>query len=348
MFKEIMKEMGFEDTTNVGELTKPPMKEKKSEIPHFERIQKQNAIHQADTMNLPNDDGYNYVLSVIDVGTRHCDAEPLKEHSASAIKAGLEAIYERNNVSFPTHMIQVDAGTEFKGEVKRYFEDEHVFVRVAKVGRHRQQGLVERMNYVIAKAVNTAMTQEELKTGETNTEWTKYITKIITVMNKRAKEEVKPTEEAPRIQSDKRVDLLAEGTKVRVVMEEPRETTTGKKLPRRAKSGFGVGDLRWEKEITEIKQIVLRPNQPAMYLTKYPQVPYTRKQLLVVKEADAPKEERKRYRTNHQPENYPNESTGCPNDIVKCSINNTIEGFLQKKKPDFQATNFVVSFRWRP
>jgi hypothetical protein len=103
-------------------------------------------------------------------------------------------------------------------------------------------------------------------------------------MNKHTIKEKKPEDDSPFIKTDKRVDLLPEGTKVRVIMEEPRDTATGKKLPHRGKSGFGTGDLRWEKEITEIKQIVLRPTQPAMYITKkYPKTPYTRKQLQVVK-----------------------------------------------------------------
>jgi hypothetical protein len=294
MFKEILKEMGVKDTSKAEELTKAPTKETKKETPHFEGTER-DTVHQADTMHLPDDNGYKYLLCVIDVGTRHCDAEPLKEHSAEAVVEGFNAIYERGNVKFPKYMIQVDAGTEFQGVAKEYFTDEGVNVRVAKVGRHRQQAVVEHLNYVIAKSVNTVMTQEELNSGEDNRQWKKYIPKIISYLNReKTIKETKPTEDAPHIESDKRVELLPEGTKVRVIMEEPRETVSNKKMSRRGKSGFGTGDLRWEKEITEIKQIILRPNQPAMYLTKkYPKIPYTRKQLQVVKEADAPKEEKK-------------------------------------------------------
>jgi hypothetical protein len=288
MFKEIMNEIGVKASKQTEQLTEPPRKEKRKEIPHFEGAER-DAIHQADTMHLPDDNGYRYLLCVIDVGTRHCDAEPLKEHTAEAVVDALTKIYDRKNVSFPKYMMQVDAGTEFQGAVKQYFKDEGVGMRIAKVGRHRQQALVERMNYVIAKAVNTIMTNKELETGEVNTEWKKYIPKIITVLNRKTKPEKKPTDDDPFIESKKRVDLLPEGTKVRVIMEEPRETVGGKKMARRGKSGFGTGDLRWEPEITEIKQILLRPNQPAMYLTKkYPKVPYTRKQLQVVEEAKEP------------------------------------------------------------
>ena len=292
-----MKEIGVKATKRTEQLTATPPKEKRKEIPHFEGAER-DATHQADTMHLPDDNGYKYLLCVIDVGTRHCDAEPLKEHTGEAVVDALTKIYERKNVSFPKYMMQVDAGTEFQGVVKQYFKDEGVGMRVAKVGRHRQQALVERMNFVIAKAVNTIMTDKELETGEVNTEWKKYIPKIITVLNRRAKAETKPTDDTPYIESDKRVDLLPEGTKVRVIMEEPRETVGGKKMARRGKSGFGTGDLRWEPEITEIKQILLRPKQPAMYLTKkYPRVPYTRKQLQVVKEVkeeEPPKKEKKK------------------------------------------------------
>jgi hypothetical protein len=285
MFEEIFKEIGLkDDDTNVKALTKVPIKEKKKETPHFEGTE-QNAIHQADILSLPDDKGYQYLLCVIDVGTRHCDAEPLKEKTSEAIVNAFTEIYQRGNLKFPKYMLQVDNGSEFKGETIKYFKDENVSIRVAKTGRHRQQALVERMNYVIAKAVNTMMMKKELENDETNREWKKHIPTIIMVMNRNRYtiKEKKPEEDSPYIKSDKRVDLLPEGTKVRVIMEEPREPVDGKKLPHRAKSGFGTGDLRWEKEITEIKQFILRPTQPAMYITKkYPKIPYTRKQLQVV------------------------------------------------------------------
>jgi len=87
--------MGVKDTS------KAPTKE----TPHFEGTER-DTVHQADTMHLPDDNGYKYLLCVIDVGTRHCDAEPLKEHSAEAIVEGFNAIYERGNVKFPKYMIQ--------------------------------------------------------------------------------------------------------------------------------------------------------------------------------------------------------------------------------------------------
>ncbi len=36
-----------------------------------------NEVHQADILHLPNDNGYKYALTVVDIATRYKDAEPL-------------------------------------------------------------------------------------------------------------------------------------------------------------------------------------------------------------------------------------------------------------------------------
>ena len=99
---------------------------------------------------MPNDNGYKYLLVVVDIGSRLTDVESLKEKSASEVKKAFEKIYERDIIKIP-HVIEVDSGSEFKGEVKKYFEDNDVRIKVAKPGRHRQIGLVERRNQIIGK-----------------------------------------------------------------------------------------------------------------------------------------------------------------------------------------------------
>jgi hypothetical protein len=53
-------------------------KDKKGDIVHWD-CYKTNAIHQADIIFLPDDNGYKYCLVVCDVASNTTDAEPLKQ-----------------------------------------------------------------------------------------------------------------------------------------------------------------------------------------------------------------------------------------------------------------------------
>ena len=128
-------------------LFKKPKRDTKKNEPHFQLI-KHNYVDQADILYLPNDNGYKYLLVVVDIGSRLTDAEPLGERSALRVKEAFEKIYARDILKIP-NTIEVDSGSEFKGEVKKYFEDNNVRIKVAKPGRHRQMGLVERRNQII-------------------------------------------------------------------------------------------------------------------------------------------------------------------------------------------------------
>ena len=71
-------------------------------------------------------------------------------------------------------------------------------------------------------------------------------------------------------------------TKVRAVLDEPRNILGEKQIGK-----FRSGDTRWSPEIRKIKQIILKPNMPPMYLINNSQepngidkVPYTKNHLV--------------------------------------------------------------------
>src|ERR1700679_2620804 len=69
-------------------LFKKPQKDNTTNTPHFNQTYDKNVDHQANLIFLPNDNGYKYVLVVIDITTRLSDAVPLKtKNSTEVIKA---------------------------------------------------------------------------------------------------------------------------------------------------------------------------------------------------------------------------------------------------------------------
>lgn len=105
-----------------------PKKDKGLNMPRFQHYAP-NAIHQADLLFLPDDNGFKYALVVVDIGSRLVDAEPLETKSSEQIVAAFKKIYQRGILKKPK-IIEIDPGTEFKGATREYFEENGISSRV--------------------------------------------------------------------------------------------------------------------------------------------------------------------------------------------------------------------------
>ena len=70
-------------------LTKIQPKEPKQTIPTT-MVPQKFAVEQIDTLYLPEDNGYKYLLVLVDLATSLCDAEPLKTKTPEETKKALE------------------------------------------------------------------------------------------------------------------------------------------------------------------------------------------------------------------------------------------------------------------
>lgn len=270
-------------------LFKRPKKDKGLNMPKLPRVLP-NLIHQADLLYLPHDGKYKYALVVVDIGSRMTDAVPLENRNAEHVLNAFKKIYGRNILSIPERL-EVDSGSEFKGALKNYFVDKNITVRYGKPNRHRQQSLVERRNQQIANALFKRQTGQEILTGEKDTQWVKDLPTMIQGLNKRYKNmKMKPLPDIPVAEKDS-MDILEIGTEVRAQLDEPISVTTGD----REIGSFRSTDIRWNPEIRVIREILLRPGQPPMYLLdgsvgkhKFEPVGYTRNQLQVVPSDEQP------------------------------------------------------------
>lgn len=276
-----------------------PRKDSGVNVPHIRDL-KEGYVQQADLLHLPNDGGNIYALVVVDTASRKTDAVPLKNKEAHTVLEGLKKIYRRGILHVPKSSIEVDSGSEFKGEVAEWFRKNKCNVRIAKPYRHRQQGLVERRNQTIAHVLFKRMTAQELVTGHPSTEWVDDLSEIIAEMNKhytKLNKKVKLPDK-PVCEGDA-CRLLAEGTKVRVALDAPVDVL-GNKLHGR----FRSTDVRWDPKIRTINQLGIVPNQPPLYYLdgnvgrwRIDPVGYTKNQLQVVSENEQqPKENGGKYK----------------------------------------------------
>jgi hypothetical protein len=268
-----------------------PKKEKRSEQSKV-IVWKPNATHQADLGEMPIDpQGYHYFLVIVEVSKRRVDGELLKNKTAQSVLKAFKKIYKRDRIKPPIFRIETDSGKEFDNfQVRDFFLNSiNVLMRFGERGKHRQQCYAEKAIQAIQEPLIKRMTAQELKTGETSIEWSEDFRDNVNKLDENWKcNPPKIPEGLPKI--DKNTELLFEGTKIRVKLEEP-ISVLGKKLHGK----FRTGDIRWDPEIRIIKKLILSPEQPPTYLLNGPygklgvsRCAYTRKQLQLVPEHENP------------------------------------------------------------
>lgn len=285
-YKKLLKELEYiedvKDNNLVKNLLQIPKKDKGFQAAHTICPTPQY-IYQVDVLFLPDDNGYKYLLVAVDIATGKCDAEPLKDKSSKVVRNALTAIYKRNNLDLP-HEIEVDAGTEFKDDFDKHF-DKVSHVRHKKSCRHRAQAVVEGVNSLISKLLQTRMLSEEMNTGETSVEWVDEVPNVIKALNKNFAHTPPKTDVKTHIpikvkKGTVAVDVLEIGTAVRIQLDNPVDAVASKRLHGK----FRLGDIHWENKVRKVTQVYLRPDFPPMYeIYDDENVAYTRNQLQPVK-----------------------------------------------------------------
>ena len=250
-----------------------------------------NDIHQADLLFLPHDtvNGkiYKYVLSVIDVGSRYKEAEPLKTKYSSEIAKAFETIYTRSLLKYPK-TLNIDSGSEFRGEVKKLFTNHNVKLVVGEPGNHRAQGIVERFNKTLAeKLFPTQYAQEMIQVDRRSTEWVKNLPSIIKVLN----------ETETRLINQKPIDAITNNSMIHQSPSLPANRPQGfdekiilggvRYLYRHGEQEGGerrrATDPIWSMKIYDIKHKIINNNQPILYyLEDGPKRSFVREELLKV------------------------------------------------------------------
>ncbi len=103
---------------------------------------------------------------------------------------------------------------------------------------------------------------QELLSGKESREWIDDVKLFVNALNKNAekrKPEPEPKEPIAEPCSNK---LLEIGVRVRLQLDEPMNVATGKKLPGK----FRSTDIKWDPKIRTIRQVLLKPGFPPMYL----------------------------------------------------------------------------------
>jgi hypothetical protein len=254
-------------TDIVSQLYKIPKKDVDVEATEFTRIA-ENKIQFIDTLYLPNDRGFQYALVIVDQGSRKMDMEPMKERKSSDIVTALKKIYRRKILLKPIVIVS-DVGAEFHKDFQVAMDNMGINHKFAKAGRHRSVSLVERKNQTIGKIIHRLLLQADLanENGNATSQWVHFVRILVSEINKRVEEKNNEIENVPLLEQEmkfnpeKKIKMFKIGDRVRVALDNPQDIH-GKRLHGK----FRSSDIRFKPKIREVKEVLIVPLQPIMYL----------------------------------------------------------------------------------
>jgi hypothetical protein len=277
----------YKNNQEVYNIYKKPTKDKKGETPRTYNFS-DNDTHQMDVLYMPSDRGYKYCVVIADIGTHKTDAEPIKNVNSSTVLKAVQKIYNRGILEQPKKII-TDSGKEFQGDFSKHYTNEEVNLKKALPGRHRQVGLVEKYNGILARVLFMRMASEELMTGKRSAKWVSDLKIVVDAMNKRyghnTQTETQLLKKFNPYEQLKQ-NLIPIGTVVRVQLDEPKNIT-GEKLHGK----FRATDHRWSLEKYKVIDWIFDPIEPVLYvidkkLKPNEKVAYSKNQLQIVKESE--------------------------------------------------------------
>lgn len=280
--QELFSKLGVPKVANsrLDNLLTPPKEEKDSEEAHF-NVPTVNDTHQADILYLPDDDGYKYLLVVVDLGNRACDARKLKTHSSAETANAIMDIYKKGKYLRKPRCIEVDDGNEFKGQFAGWCLSNRIDLIHKMPTRSQGLAVVERYNQIIGNVLNRIMFSQEILYEDTIRWWTDRLPEVIDAVNefyKTAPASI-TSNDGIRVPKDGAI-VYPVGTIVRRRLYKPIGHIDGERLS----GNFRGGDLRWDPQLRRIERVILMPGQPPMYrISGYEDGPsFTKGQLQVI------------------------------------------------------------------
>ena len=186
-------------------------------------------------------------------------------------------------------MLQVDPGREFMGAVTKEMEKHKTYIRRGRTEIHRDQGIVERFNRMLAERLFGYQYAVEmlLPEGKWSTEWVKRLPDVVGALNN---EVTRLTGKKPTVAIKKSVVAKPSTPYSRPV------GVNEKKLPPliNVRYLYQPGELEggstkratdsiWSLKVYQVVKNMTNPNEPVVYyLSAGPKRGFVREELLVV------------------------------------------------------------------
>ena len=128
---------------------------------------------------------HKYLLSGVDVASRYRVTKPLTTKKSSKLAFVLEAIYRKGGLFKYPKVLQIDNGSEFKGEVTKLFEKHNVDIRRATTKyKHTHAASMGASNKELEKPLFKSMDAEEFQNPKKGSKiWVKNLDPSVKRLN---------------------------------------------------------------------------------------------------------------------------------------------------------------------
>lgn len=217
--------------------------------------------HQIDILYLPNDNGFKYLLNVIDLFDSRCDAIALKQQGMENLVQALQHLYDNSMNIVKPKLIQADQ--QFNNNYfKDWCNENDINYKFSDTNNHLAMSHVERLNKTLGTWLHQLQVEKEAQTGEVNTEWRKDYPKLIEIINNKNKtKKRKPFNDNIKLNNTNN-SLIMNGTDVRLAIpkDEPQNY-----FGQRLKGTLRSGDIKWSREIYQVISVIFIPSNPPLY-----------------------------------------------------------------------------------
>lgn len=285
------------------------IEEKKEEIEHLRRLKKpierpkgwtkfddvafpkKNYNYQADLLDFNKfavtDDGYGYLLTIIDIYSGRVDFEPIKNKSGTDTLRAIKTIFRRGILQKPKKTFSTDPGREFNNnEIKNYLRRENIYHKIARAARHSQQAKIERFNRTLKEYLIQYIEEMEERTGEDFNNWTD----ILPLLREKLNELTNIPDQDPYTYPFKKMKLLElkqknklnpkfnVGDLVHINLEKPYDL----RGRRRTTIEYRTGDFHFERNPRRITKVLnFSGYEPYRYMVEgIKDVSFTERQLV--------------------------------------------------------------------
>lgn len=219
---------------------------------------------QIDILYLPDDNGFKYLLTVIDVYDSLCDAIALKTLDMENMVHALQHLYDNSMNLVQPKLIHADQQFDNK-QFKNWAEENDINVKISDTNDHRALSHVERLNKTLGTWIYQLQVQKELETGEVNTEWKADYPKLLKILNDKNKQKKKKKFNDDIKITNTNNSLILPDTKVRVLLDKDKpQTVFGQKL----RGTIRAADIKWSVDVYSVVAPVFIPSNPPFYKIK--------------------------------------------------------------------------------
>ena len=207
-----------------------------------------NNLYQADLITMPEYDGYNYILNVVNMRSKLTDCRPLpNKENKTVINAFTQIIH--GEIAGNLKFLFTDQGSEFTNlNFKKFCVENDIILKYTRVGNHRQAGIVEASNLHYKKILNEYMS---VKTkGEYFLNWVSVLKEVRDGINEYKIKNSSPIFNFMESSYDGGFNFKFKiGEKVHVMLDYPKTLINNKRMHSGHGSGFRSGDKRFSDEL---------------------------------------------------------------------------------------------------